>query len=150
MLSCHFRWFVYNAICHFVSIDVKEVKITGNTIVKEGETLNLTCSVESFPPSLITWTKFSARKMQNGTETKLLNDTLTDLQDDTLTNLQNETLTDLQNDTETYLQEDSGMAIFFISNMMVEHSGQYICTAKHLNNTLMEKVDVKVMCKYIV
>uniref|UniRef100_A0A8C3G244 Ig-like domain-containing protein n=1 Tax=Cyclopterus lumpus TaxID=8103 RepID=A0A8C3G244_CYCLU len=34
---------------------------TGTTIVKEGETLNLTCSVESFPPSLIT-------NRQNNTE----------------------------------------------------------------------------------
>ncbi|XP_034730829.1 sialic acid-binding Ig-like lectin 14 [Etheostoma cragini] len=51
----------------------KEVKITGNTSVKEGETLILTCSVESFPPSLITWTKLSLnRTLNNDTGTATL------------------------------------------------------------------------------
>ncbi|XP_037532490.1 sialic acid-binding Ig-like lectin 5, partial [Nematolebias whitei] len=39
---------------------VKEVKIIGATNVREGETLNLTCSVDSFPPSDVMWTKFGA------------------------------------------------------------------------------------------
>uniref|UniRef100_A0A3P9BN32 Immunoglobulin domain-containing protein n=1 Tax=Maylandia zebra TaxID=106582 RepID=A0A3P9BN32_9CICH len=39
---------------------VKEVNITGGTNVKEGETLNLICSVESFPPSLIMWSKLGS------------------------------------------------------------------------------------------
>uniref|UniRef100_A0A8P4GCA7 Ig-like domain-containing protein n=1 Tax=Dicentrarchus labrax TaxID=13489 RepID=A0A8P4GCA7_DICLA len=108
---------------------MKEVEITGNTRLKEGEALNLTCSVESFPPSLITWTKFSDTNMKNGTESNLWNDTLTDQ----------------QNDTETYLQEESGMGTFSISNVSAEHSGQYICTAKHLNNTLKKTVDVTVI-----
>lgn len=104
---------------------MKEVKITGKTRVKEGETLNLTCSVESFPPSLITWTIYSDKYKQNGTETTQ------------------------QNDTETYLQEESGIGTFSIANMTAEDSGQYTCTAKHLNNTLIQNVDVTVMCKYI-
>uniref|UniRef100_A0A3Q2P4N3 Vascular cell adhesion protein 1-like n=1 Tax=Fundulus heteroclitus TaxID=8078 RepID=A0A3Q2P4N3_FUNHE len=33
--------------------------ITGNTTVKEGDTLNLTCSIDSFPQSLVVWTKHS-------------------------------------------------------------------------------------------
>lgn len=37
--------------------DTRETLITGDTTVKDGDSLNLTCSVESFPPSLITWTK---------------------------------------------------------------------------------------------
>ncbi|XP_032373283.1 uncharacterized protein LOC116690435 [Etheostoma spectabile] len=56
---------------------VKEVKITGNTSVKEGETLNLTCSVESFPPSLITWTKLGSNRILNndtGTATLVIPD----------------------------------------------------------------------------
>lgn len=115
--------FVYN----FVFIDVKEVKITGNTTVMEGETLNLTCSVESFPPSVITWTRI--------------------LDKNTQTNQQNNTLTDLHNDTLNRVQEESGMGTFSISNMAAEDSGQFICKAKHLNSTLMEIVDVKVICK---
>ncbi|XP_051261428.1 sialic acid-binding Ig-like lectin 10 isoform X3 [Dicentrarchus labrax] len=92
---------------------VKEVKITGNTSAKEGETLNLTCSVESFPPALITWTKLSDKNMQNGTK--------------------------------TCLQEESGMGTFTIHKVTTKDSGQYICTAKHLNNTLKETVDVAVI-----
>lgn len=117
----------------FCLIDVKEVKITGNTSVKEGETLNLNCSVESFPPSLVTWTKFSDKNMQNGTKN----------------NLQNDTFTDLQNDTKTYPQEEkTGVVTYSVSNVTAEDSGRYICTAKYLNNTLMENVDVRVICKY--
>ncbi|KAM4567469.1 sialic acid-binding Ig-like lectin 5 [Fundulus diaphanus] len=33
--------------------------ITGNTTVKNGDTLNLTCSTDSFPQSLVVWTKHS-------------------------------------------------------------------------------------------
>ncbi|KAL7394327.1 hypothetical protein ABVT39_024291 [Epinephelus coioides] len=122
---------------------VKEVKITGNTSVKEGEALSLICSVESFPPALITWTKYSD-EMQNKTETILQNDTVTDLQNNTVTDLQNDTVTDLQNDTETF-QKKSGMGTFSILNVTTADSGLYICTAKHMNNTLMRKVNVRVI-----
>ncbi|XP_049439903.1 sialic acid-binding Ig-like lectin 10 isoform X2 [Epinephelus fuscoguttatus] len=114
---------------------VKEVNITGNTSVKEGEALSLICSVESFPPALITWTKYSDEK-QNKTETILQNDTVTDLQ--------NNTVTDLQNDTETF-QKKSGMDTFSILNVTTADAGLYICTAKHQNNTLMGKVNVTVI-----
>ncbi|XP_062279147.1 sialic acid-binding Ig-like lectin 5 [Scomber scombrus] len=53
---------------------VKEIKVTGNTSLKEGETLNLSCSVESFPPSSIMWTKLSNKT--NGRETNLQNASL--------------------------------------------------------------------------
>ncbi|KAK2844936.1 hypothetical protein Q5P01_011595 [Channa striata] len=36
--------------------------ITGNTTVKKGDDLNLTCTVESFPPSVLTWTKHGSNK----------------------------------------------------------------------------------------
>uniref|UniRef100_A0A3B3TY40 Ig-like domain-containing protein n=1 Tax=Poecilia latipinna TaxID=48699 RepID=A0A3B3TY40_9TELE len=44
-------------------------QITGNTIVKEGDDLNLTCNVESFPQSVVVWTKHSASEiyLQNNT-----------------------------------------------------------------------------------
>ncbi|XP_078108456.1 myelin-associated glycoprotein-like isoform X2 [Sander vitreus] len=107
---------------------VKEVTVTGKTRVKEGETLILTCSVDSFPPSLIKWYTSSDRNMQNGTET----------------NLQNNTLTDPRNETETFLQEKNKMDTLVISNMTTTNSGPYICIANHLNNTLVKKVDVTV------
>uniref|UniRef100_A0A3Q1FJC4 B-cell receptor CD22 n=1 Tax=Acanthochromis polyacanthus TaxID=80966 RepID=A0A3Q1FJC4_9TELE len=119
-------------ICVFCLTDVKDIQITRDTSVKEGESLNLTCSVESFPPSVIMWTKLMEENIQNGTEA----------------NLQNGTLPELQNNTETYLQEKSAMSSFTIFNVTVEDSGQYICTAKHLNNTLKETVNVTVLCKY--
>ncbi|XP_075962732.1 Schwann cell myelin protein-like [Anarhichas minor] len=102
---------------------VKEFRITGNTSVKEGETLHLTCSVESFPPSLITWTKPSETNMQNGIETNW------------------------QNNTETFMQRERGIGTFSISNVTTEDSGRYICRAEYLNQTLVENVDVKV--KYV-
>ncbi|KAL7378391.1 hypothetical protein ABVT39_012849 [Epinephelus coioides] len=70
---------------------VKEVKITGNTSVKE---------------ALITWTKYSD-EIQNKTETILQNDTVTELQNDSVTDLQNDTVTDLQNDTVTDLENNT-------------------------------------------
>ncbi|XP_067367046.1 sialic acid-binding Ig-like lectin 16 [Channa argus] len=97
---------------------VKEVKITGKTSVKKGETLNLTCSVESFPPSFVMWTKLSEQNMQNRTEANL------------------------QKDTEP--QKQTGMAALSISNVTADHSGQYICTAKHLNHTLKKQANVTV------
>uniref|UniRef100_A0A669DX23 B-cell receptor CD22 n=1 Tax=Oreochromis niloticus TaxID=8128 RepID=A0A669DX23_ORENI len=41
---------------------VKEVKITGVTTVRDGEALNLTCNVHSFPPSLIIWSKLGSNE----------------------------------------------------------------------------------------
>ncbi|XP_010788700.1 hemicentin-1-like [Notothenia coriiceps] len=40
----------------------KKPVITGNTTIKDGDDLNLTCSVESFPPSVITWIKHGSIK----------------------------------------------------------------------------------------
>ncbi|XP_017164995.1 sialic acid-binding Ig-like lectin 14 [Poecilia reticulata] len=47
----------------------RQPQITGNTIVKEGDDLNLTCNVESFPQSIVVWTKHSGREiyLQNNT-----------------------------------------------------------------------------------
>lgn len=43
----------------FSSIDKRKPQITGYTTVKTGDALNLSCNVESFPPSLVVWTKHS-------------------------------------------------------------------------------------------
>ncbi|XP_041843762.1 hemicentin-1-like isoform X3 [Melanotaenia boesemani] len=92
----------------------RKVQISGRTTVKTGDALNLTCSIESFPPSLIMWTKQnSSTNLQSGIS--LLNDT--------------------------------GSATFFISNVTAEDSGQYVCTAKHLNTTVTELADVTVTYK---
>ncbi|XP_042345091.1 sialic acid-binding Ig-like lectin 16 [Plectropomus leopardus] len=85
---------------------VKEVQITGNTNVDKGKTLNLTCSVESFPPALITWTKLGLSKNLNS---------------------------------------DSGSMMLVIPNVTAEYSGRYICTAQHLNNSLMAEANITVM-----
>lgn len=113
---------------------MKEFKIIGNTSVMEGATLNLTCSVESVPPSFVMWTEVSDQNHQNRTKN----------------NLQNKTLADLQNNSGTYLQEEGGISTLFISNITVEDSGKYICTAKYLNKTLKKEVDVSVICEYSV
>ncbi|GLD53071.1 sialic acid-binding Ig-like lectin 14 [Lates japonicus] len=90
---------------------VKELKISGNTAVKMGGALNLTCSVDSLPASDITWTKSGSDK-------------------------------NLSEKDETEAQKHSGSASLIIHNMSAGDFGQYSCTAKHLNNTLMKTVDV--------
>lgn len=90
-------------------IDVKEVNITGVTTVRDGEALNLTCNVHSFPPSLIIWSKLGY----------------------------NETL-----------HIDTGSANLVIINVTAGYAGQYVCTAKYMNNTLKDKVNVTVICEY--
>ena len=90
--------------------------ITGVTEVKGGDALNLTCNVESFRPSVITWIKCGSNK-------------------------------NLQNETTIHLQNETGTAILVILNVTAEHSGGYICTAKHQNATLTKHAEVTVKCK---
>uniref|UniRef100_I3K123 B-cell receptor CD22 n=1 Tax=Oreochromis niloticus TaxID=8128 RepID=I3K123_ORENI len=51
-----------------VNVNRGAAQIIGNTTVKEGDVLNLTCRAESFPPSVIEWSKL-------GSYTNLHNDT---------------------------------------------------------------------------
>ncbi|XP_041728578.1 sialic acid-binding Ig-like lectin 5 [Coregonus clupeaformis] len=52
---------------------VKDPQITGNKTVKEDGTLGLTCSVDSYPPSDITWSKNrTSAPLQNYTENATL------------------------------------------------------------------------------
>ena len=54
--------------------DKRKCVITGDTTVKEGDALNLTCSVESFPPSHITWTVLGSNtNLHIGPDTHLQN-----------------------------------------------------------------------------
>ncbi|XP_039886440.1 sialic acid-binding Ig-like lectin 11 [Simochromis diagramma] len=97
-----------NSLKKDISVTViysRAAQIIGNTTVKEGDVLNLTCSAESFPPSVIVWYKLSSN---------------------------------------TKLHNDTGSATLVVHNVTSEHSGQYICTLKHLDTTLNSYVDVTV------
>ncbi|XP_006791802.1 sialic acid-binding Ig-like lectin 10 [Neolamprologus brichardi] len=85
---------------------VKEVNITGVTTVRDGESLNLTCNLHSFPPSLIIWSKLGSNEK---------------------------------------LHTDTGSANLVITNVTAGDAGQYVCTAKYMNNTLKDKVNVTVI-----
>ncbi|XP_035991115.1 hemicentin-1, partial [Fundulus heteroclitus] len=95
---------------------IRTPRISGNTLVNEGEALNLTCGVDSFPSSVINLTKFKGK-----------------------TNLQSNISSKLQNSS-----EESGIVTFPIINVTAEDAGLYICTAKHLDKTLNETINVTV------
>ncbi|CAI5662077.1 unnamed protein product [Oreochromis niloticus] len=94
-------------------IYTRSLHIIGNTTVKEGDVLNLTCMVESFPPALIVWKKHIFNR-------------------------------DLHSGTYSELHNDTGSATLVVYNVTIEHSGQYICTAKYLNTTLTAYLNVTV------
>lgn len=50
-------------------------------------------------------------------------------------------------DYNTILENGTGVATLVIFNVAANQSGQYICTAKHLDYTLVEKVNVTVKSK---
>nr|XP_033496833.1 carcinoembryonic antigen-related cell adhesion molecule 1-like [Epinephelus lanceolatus] len=57
-------------------IYMRKLVITGDTTVEKGGALNLTCSVESFPPSHVTWTvRGSNTNLQSGADSDLQKDT---------------------------------------------------------------------------
>uniref|UniRef100_A0A3B3TYQ9 B-cell receptor CD22 n=1 Tax=Poecilia latipinna TaxID=48699 RepID=A0A3B3TYQ9_9TELE len=79
--------------------------------LSEGDALNLTCSVDSVPPSLIMWSKNSL-SMHPSNRTSSPNNT--------------------------------GSATLVVFNVTVGDSGRYICAATHENITETKYVDVKV------
>uniref|UniRef100_A0A3Q0QWQ6 B-cell receptor CD22 n=1 Tax=Amphilophus citrinellus TaxID=61819 RepID=A0A3Q0QWQ6_AMPCI len=70
-VNCEYNLrYVFNLILFLKSFE------SSVSTVLEGDALNLTCSVESFPPSLIVWKKLSSNtNLHNGTHTDLHNDT---------------------------------------------------------------------------
>ncbi|CAK6964274.1 sialic acid-binding Ig-like lectin 5 [Scomber scombrus] len=131
-----------------VTLNVTYIKITGNTSVKEGKALNLTCSVEGFSSSDITWTEPGSKKSQEETKTDLQNDTEPNLKNNTETNQMNDTETqggiDMQSKNVTRTELNNRTSTLFISNMRSDRSGRYICTAKYLNTTLTTYADITV------
>lgn len=108
---------------------MKEIEVSGTLNVTEGETLNLTCSLDSFPSSVLTW-----RKLPETRDRFFKNDSYI--------------FSGAGNKSSNFQHEQrDGTASFSLSNVTTEDSGQYICTATYLNNTLTEEVDIKVMCK---
>ncbi|XP_014056046.2 sialic acid-binding Ig-like lectin 5 isoform X1 [Salmo salar] len=76
MVTCQVTFQKTYAIEETVTLNVSYVKdpqITGNKMVKEDGTLDLTCSVDSYPPSDITWSKNgTSAPLQNYTENATL------------------------------------------------------------------------------
>uniref|UniRef100_A0A4W6C053 Ig-like domain-containing protein n=1 Tax=Lates calcarifer TaxID=8187 RepID=A0A4W6C053_LATCA len=218
----------------YIFTDVKDLKISGNTAVRMGDALNLTCSVDSFPASDITWTKSGSDKIlpavqkhsgsvsliiqdvtvndfgQYNCTAKHLGNTLvekglinlilvvsaskwshifrlirecfvrqaliscpTDVEKPVITGMTTVQEGDalhltcsvdsshpsditwtklgsnknLQKETKVILHKDAGIASLFISNVTAEHSGQYICTAKHEIINVTVQSEVTVTCK---
>uniref|UniRef100_A0A4W5NU44 B-cell receptor CD22 n=1 Tax=Hucho hucho TaxID=62062 RepID=A0A4W5NU44_9TELE len=70
MVTCQVTFHKTSKIEETVTLNVSYPQITGNKMVKEDGTLDLTCSVDSFPPSDITWSKNGT--LQNYTENATL------------------------------------------------------------------------------
>nr|XP_040020673.1 sialic acid-binding Ig-like lectin 14 isoform X2 [Gasterosteus aculeatus aculeatus] len=65
-VTCKVRFPNYVTTEETVTLNVTYMKkpvISGNTAVKEGDVLRLTCSGDSFPPSRVTWTKLPIKNV---------------------------------------------------------------------------------------
>uniref|UniRef100_A0A3B3CNW7 B-cell receptor CD22 n=1 Tax=Oryzias melastigma TaxID=30732 RepID=A0A3B3CNW7_ORYME len=122
-ITCRIRFSDNTTTEETVNLHVNYVKITGNADLKENMTLNLTC-MTSLSPAEIQWIKFGSK-----------------------TNQMIRTSAALHNNTAIYLQEDRSTLLIF--NVTPEDAGLYICTSKHLNNTIKDEVNVTVMCESI-
>uniref|UniRef100_A0A8C7JM87 B-cell receptor CD22 n=1 Tax=Oncorhynchus kisutch TaxID=8019 RepID=A0A8C7JM87_ONCKI len=73
MVTCQVTFQKKFQIEETVTLNVAYPQITGNEMVKEDGTLDLTCSVDSYPPSDITWSKNgTSAPLQNYTENATL------------------------------------------------------------------------------
>ncbi|XP_047217559.1 sialic acid-binding Ig-like lectin 5 isoform X2 [Girardinichthys multiradiatus] len=96
----------------------RKPQIYGKTTVMEGDDLNLTCSVDSVPASVIKWTKSGMESIN--------------------------ILRKADNSTVMYPQENSGNVSFSIINVTAKEAGRYICTATYQNVNMTEEIHVKV------
>lgn len=94
---------------------VKDIEVSGDTAVKEGDSLNVTCSVDSFPPSRLMW--FGP----------------------------NRTSLNVSGYTETSSQTDLGSASLLIHNITPAQSGQYVCEGLHLDSSQTRDIHVSVI-----
>uniref|UniRef100_A0A3Q4BHN7 Ig-like domain-containing protein n=1 Tax=Mola mola TaxID=94237 RepID=A0A3Q4BHN7_MOLML len=141
----------------------KASDITGNNIASKSETLNaviqrhsstltFNSSVELHGTSVTCTVSFTNNIITE--ETVTLNVTcecplaISELLVFTMSLVFRQEFSDNNNDTVNNLPEESGISTYSINNVTAKDSGQYICTAKHLNKTLMKTVDVNVICKY--
>ncbi|MEQ2301869.1 hypothetical protein AMECASPLE_000661 [Ameca splendens] len=119
-----------------------KTKITGETTVRVGDALNLTCTAESL--LICTKSCFTDQKGPEITGKSVVTEghdlNLTCSLDSWPLSLITWTKTGLS----TALKNGSRSARLVIFNITTEDSGQYLCTAKHRNKTLTTKVDVLV------
>ncbi|XP_072316946.1 uncharacterized protein [Eucyclogobius newberryi] len=94
---------------------VKAIEIIGNTAVQEGDSLNVTCSVDSFPPSRLVWYG------------------------------PNRTSLNVSESTERSSQTDLGSASLLIYNVTQAQSGQYMCESVHLNSPQTRHINISVI-----
>uniref|UniRef100_A0AAQ4P4U4 Ig-like domain-containing protein n=1 Tax=Gasterosteus aculeatus aculeatus TaxID=481459 RepID=A0AAQ4P4U4_GASAC len=62
-VTCKVRFPNYVTTEETVTLNFSFLLICGNTAVKEGDVLRLTCSGDSFPPSRVTWTKLPIKNV---------------------------------------------------------------------------------------
>ncbi|PWA18310.1 hypothetical protein CCH79_00021068, partial [Gambusia affinis] len=105
---------------------VRKPQISGRATVKEGDVLNLTCSVDSFPPSVICWSK-STKQAEH----------------------QSHNLIKVHGRHEICHQDTSIIFLFSVTNVTAEDAGLYICSAQHLNYTLREEINPHVFYSFI-
>ncbi|RVE63060.1 hypothetical protein OJAV_G00163030 [Oryzias javanicus] len=120
-ITCRIRFSDNTTTEETLNLHVNYVRITGDTDLNESMTLNLTC-MTSLSPAKIQWIKFGSK-----------------------TNHLIRTSAALNNNTAIYLQEDRSTLLIF--NVTAEDAGLYICSSKHLNNTIKDEVNVTVMYK---
>uniref|UniRef100_A0A3B3TY62 Ig-like domain-containing protein n=1 Tax=Poecilia latipinna TaxID=48699 RepID=A0A3B3TY62_9TELE len=119
-VSCKYVLYLSEIQCFF---QFYKYEVVGKNPEREGDDLNLTCSVDSFPPTVIGWSK-STKQAEH----------------------QSHNLTKVHGRHEICHQDTSTIFLFSITNVTAKDAGLYICTAKYPNYTLREEINVTVKC----